>query len=88
MIIYFKNYIKYSQKYREIMHSKINFQSLEDLRINTLKQIRDWFICGDKQKTESKEWISSQCQFDLILSIDGFLGMLEFILKKYNHKMI
>src|SRR6266487_4417522 len=88
MIIYFKNYIKYSRKYREIMHSKINFQSLEDPRINTLKQIHDWFICGDKQKTESKEWISSQCQFDLILSINGFLGMLEFILNKYSGAMI
>jgi hypothetical protein len=70
------------------MHSKINFKSLEDTRINTLKEIRDWFIRGDKQKTESKEWISSQCQFDLILSINGFLGMLEFILKKYPTSMV
>ena len=70
------------------MHSKINFKSLEDVRINTLKEIRDWFISGDKQKTESKEWISSQCQFDLILSINGFLGMLEFIFKQYPNSMI
>ena len=66
------------------MHSKINFYSLEDSRINTLKEIRNWFIYGDKQKMESKEWISSQCQFDLILSIDGFLNMLAFILGKYS----
>ncbi|UZO29391.1 uncharacterized protein OCT59_022869 [Rhizophagus irregularis] len=83
-----RDYIKYSRKYREIMHSKINFQSLEDPRINTLKQIRDWFICGDKQKTESKEWISSQCQFDLVLSINGFIGMLTYILNKYPSAMI
>ena len=70
------------------MHSKINFQSLEDPRINTLKQIRNWFICGDKQKIESKEWISSQCQFDLILSINSFLEMLTFILNKYSGAMI
>ncbi|CAB4402948.1 unnamed protein product [Rhizophagus irregularis] len=36
-----RDYIKYSRKYRQIMHSKINFQSLEDPRINTLKQIRN-----------------------------------------------
>jgi hypothetical protein len=41
------------------MHSKISFQSLEDPRINTLKEICNWFIDGDKQKTEFKEWISS-----------------------------
>jgi hypothetical protein len=29
-------------------------------------------------------WISSQCQFDLILSINGFLGMLEYVLSKHN----
>ena len=70
------------------MHSKISFQSLKDSRIDTLKEIRDWFICGEKQKTESKEWISSQCQFDLILSIDGFLGMLTFVLNKYPGSII
>jgi hypothetical protein len=62
--------------------------SSKDPRIDTLKEIRDWFICGDKQKTESKEWISPQCQFDLILSINGFLGMLEYILKKYPNSMV
>ena len=70
------------------MHSKINFYSLEDSRINTLKEIRNWFIYGDKQKAGHMEWISPQCQFDLILSINGFLGMLEFILKKYPGSII
>lgn len=70
------------------MHSKISIQSLKDSRINTLIEIRNWFILGDKQKTESKEWISSQCQFDLILSINGFLGMLTFFLNKYPNSMI
>ncbi|GBB84074.1 hypothetical protein RclHR1_10700002 [Rhizophagus clarus] len=78
----------YSRKYRQIMHSKINFKSSKDPRIDTLKEIRDWFIYGNKQKTESKEWISPQCQFDLILSINGFLGMLEYILKKYPNSMV
>ena len=70
------------------MHSKISFQSLDDSRINTLKEICNWFVIGNKQKTESKEWISSQCQFDLILSINGFLGMINFFLKKYPNSMI
>lgn len=32
------------------MHSKIGFQSLEDPRINTLKEIYNWFVDGNKQK--------------------------------------
>ena len=55
------------------MHSKLDFQSLEDSRIYTLKEIRDWFINGERQKVGPMEWISSQYQFDLILSINGFL---------------
>ncbi|RHZ88001.1 hypothetical protein Glove_26g233 [Diversispora epigaea] len=63
--------------------------SIEELKeISEGTRIRDWFIRGDKQKLGSKEWISSQCQFDLILSIDGFLGMLEFLFKKYPGSMI
>ncbi|PKK61677.1 hypothetical protein RhiirC2_791452 [Rhizophagus irregularis] len=57
-----RDYIKYSRKYREIMHSKINFQFLEDPHINTLKQI--------------------------FLSINGFIGMLTYILNKYPSAMI
>ncbi|GBB97397.1 hypothetical protein RclHR1_29880001 [Rhizophagus clarus] len=83
-----REFIKYAQKYRQIMHSKICFRSIEDSRIKTLKKIRDWFVNGDKQKVGPMEWISSQCQFDLILSIDSFLGMIEFILKKYLGSMI
>ncbi|RHZ81760.1 hypothetical protein Glove_117g324 [Diversispora epigaea] len=83
-----REFIKYSRKYRSIMHSKINFQSLEDTRLNTLKEIRNWFIHGDNQKTEYKEWISSQCQLDLILSIDGFLGMLNYMFNKYPGSMV
>lgn len=70
------------------MHSKIGFQSLEDPRINTLKEIYNWFVDGNKQKKDPKEWISSQCQFDLILSINGFLGMINYFLKKYPGSMI
>src|SRR6185369_2273330 len=57
---------------------------MEDPQIQTLKNIRDWFLLGDNQKKGTMEWISSQCQFDLILSINGFLGMLEYILSKYK----
>ncbi|GBC15363.2 hypothetical protein GLOIN_2v1776914 [Rhizophagus irregularis DAOM 181602=DAOM 197198] len=39
-----REFIKYSRKYRQIMHSKIGFQSLEDPRINTLKEIYNWFV--------------------------------------------
>src|SRR5204863_8256958 len=85
---FLNEFIKYAQKYRQIMHSKISFYSMEDFCINTLKEIRNWFINGDKQKGGPMEWISSQCQFDLILSIDGFLEMLAFILKKYPGSMI
>lgn len=70
------------------MHSKINFCSIEDPRVNTLKEIHNWFIYRNKQKTGHMEWISPQCQFDLILSIDGFLGLLEFILKKYPGSIV
>ena len=70
------------------MHSKISFQSLEDPRINTLKEIYNWFVDGNKQKKGPKEWISSQCQFDLVLFINGFIGMLTYILNKYPSAMI
>ena len=70
------------------MHSKINFQSMDDPRIHTLKDIHNWFINSDKQKIGSMGWISSQCQFDLILSIDGFLGMLKFLFKKFPNAMV
>ncbi|GES73643.1 hypothetical protein GLOIN_2v1541965 [Rhizophagus clarus] len=65
--------------------TRVNYK---DSHIKTLKKIRDWFVNGDKQKVGPMEWISSQCQFDLILSIDGFLGIIEFILKKYPGSMI
>ncbi|PKY34245.1 hypothetical protein RhiirB3_532766 [Rhizophagus irregularis] len=55
-----RDYIKYSRKYRQIMHSKINFQSLEDPRIDTLNKY----------------------------VIDGFLGIIAFILNKYPGSMI
>ncbi|GBC15622.2 hypothetical protein GLOIN_2v1776914 [Rhizophagus irregularis DAOM 181602=DAOM 197198] len=61
---------------------------VKDPRVNTLKEIHNWFIYRNKQKTGHMEWISPQCQFDLILSIDGFLGLLEFILKKYPGSIV
>src|SRR4051812_28636775 len=61
---------------------------MEDSHINTLKEIRDWFINGDKQKAGYMEWISLQCQFDLVLSINDFLEMLAFILKNYPGSIV
>ena len=70
------------------MHSKIHIRSLEDPGIETLKNIRDWFILGEKERTSPTGWISPQCQFDLILSINGFLGMTEHILSKHKTAVI
>ncbi|RHZ47140.1 hypothetical protein Glove_590g2 [Diversispora epigaea] len=50
-----RNFIKYLQIYRQIIHSKINFQLLKDPCIKTLKKIRDWFINGDIQKKKPRE---------------------------------
>ena len=61
---------------------------MDDPHINTLREIRDWFVYGNKQKAEHMEWILPQCQFDLILSINGFIGLLEFILNKYPGSMV
>ncbi|CAJ0751439.1 9385_t:CDS:2 [Entrophospora sp. SA101] len=79
-----RKFIRNSRYYRHIFHSKISFINMEDPRIKTLKNIHDWFLLGDNQKKGAMEWISSQCQFDLILSINGFLGMLEYILSRYK----
>ncbi|RHZ53791.1 hypothetical protein Glove_437g22 [Diversispora epigaea] len=61
---------------------------VHDERLHTLKEIRNWFIYSNKQKSGSKAWISSQCQFDLILFINGFIRILDFLLKKYPESMI
>ncbi|CAG8672655.1 3000_t:CDS:2, partial [Cetraspora pellucida] len=63
-------------------------EGTQNPRINTLREIHDWFVRGDKQKTKPTQWISSQCQFDLILSIDGFLEILTFFLRKYLGSVI
>ncbi|RGB41294.1 hypothetical protein C1646_752359 [Rhizophagus diaphanus] len=39
-----KDYIKYSQKYCQMMHSKISIQSLKDSCINTLMEICNYFL--------------------------------------------
>ena len=74
--------------YRDITHSRICISSLEDPRLNTLKEIKEWFIQGDTQKKSSIEWFSAQCQFDLILSINGFLGIVEYVLSNWPNAMI
>ncbi|CAG8712027.1 1049_t:CDS:2, partial [Acaulospora morrowiae] len=60
-------FIHYTRIYRDITHSQICISSLEDPRLNTLKEIKKWFI-------------QAQCQFDLISSINGFLGIVEYVL--------
>jgi len=74
--------------YRDITHSRICISSLEDPRLNTLKEIKQWFIQGDKQKKDSSQWFSAQCQFDLILSINGFLGIVEYVLTNWPGAII
>ncbi|CAG8817202.1 21070_t:CDS:2, partial [Dentiscutata erythropus] len=52
-------------------------------RLSTLKEIKQWFIQGDKQKKNPSHWFSAQCQFDLILSINGFIGIVEYVLTNW-----
>jgi hypothetical protein len=63
-------------------------EGLNDSRIQTLKEIRDWFVIRDKQKASKINWISPQCQFDVLLSIQGFLGMVERIFVLYPNSTI
>ena len=65
--------------YRDITHSRICISSLEDPRLNTLKEIKQWFIQGNKHKKNPSRWFFAQYQFDLILSINRFLGIVEYI---------
>ena len=58
-------------------------ENFADSRLQTLKKIYDWFVIRDNQKTSTLNWISSQCQFDLLLSIQGFLGMVKDIFTLY-----
>jgi hypothetical protein len=58
-------------------------ENLVDSRLQTLKEIQDWFITKDTQKISIMNWISPQCQFDLLLSIQGFLEMVKDIFTLY-----
>ncbi|CAG8766935.1 27683_t:CDS:2, partial [Dentiscutata erythropus] len=81
-------FINYARMYRDITHSRICISSLENPCLNTLKEIKYWFIQGDKEKKNPSQWCSSQCQFDLILSINGFLGIIEYVLSEWPNAMI
>ncbi|UZO25795.1 uncharacterized protein OCT59_018054 [Rhizophagus irregularis] len=83
-----REFIHYSYLYRQIFHSKKPLEGLADFRFQTLKNILDWFVFRDKQKANNINWISPQCQFDLLLSIQGFLGMAEEIFKLYPNSII
>ena len=63
-------------------------ENLDDSRLQTLKEIHDWFVIRDSQKTSIINWISPQCQFDLLLSIQGFLGMVKDIFTLYPNVTI
>ncbi|CAB4436723.1 unnamed protein product [Rhizophagus irregularis] len=78
-----REFINYSYLYRQIFHSKKPLENLADSRLQTLKEIRDWFVIRDNQKTSTMNWISPQCQFDLLLSIQGFLDMVKDIFTLY-----
>uniref|UniRef100_U9T622 Uncharacterized protein n=1 Tax=Rhizophagus irregularis (strain DAOM 181602 / DAOM 197198 / MUCL 43194) TaxID=747089 RepID=U9T622_RHIID len=83
-----QEFIHYSYLYRQIFHSKKPLEGLADFRFQTLKNILDWFVFRDKQKANNINWISPQCQFDLLLSIQGFLGMVEEIFVLYPNSII
>ncbi|PKK57898.1 hypothetical protein RhiirC2_720919 [Rhizophagus irregularis] len=83
-----REFIHYSYLYRQIFHSKKPLESLDDSRLHTLKNVHDWFVIRDKQKTSKINWISPQCQFDLLLSIQGFLGMVKEIFTLYPNSTV
>src|SRR3954447_10317289 len=88
MYFLFKEFINYSYLYRQIFHSKKPLENLADSRLQTLKEIYDWFVIKDSQKISPLNWISPQCQFDLLLSIQGFLGMVNDIFTLYQNVTI
>ena len=88
IVAYHQLFIHYAHMYRDIIHSRICIFSFKDPRLNTLKEIKQWFTQGDKQKKNSSQWFSTQCQFDLILSINGFLGIVEYVLNNYPGTVI
>uniref|UniRef100_U9TWM6 Uncharacterized protein n=1 Tax=Rhizophagus irregularis (strain DAOM 181602 / DAOM 197198 / MUCL 43194) TaxID=747089 RepID=U9TWM6_RHIID len=53
--------------------------------IDELKEISAGtrFVIRDNQKTSTMNWISPQYQFDLLLSIQGFLDMVKNIFTLY-----
>ncbi|PKC04147.1 hypothetical protein RhiirA5_422676 [Rhizophagus irregularis] len=83
-----REFIHYAHLYRQIFHSKKSLEGFNDSRLQTLKNIHDWFVIRDKQKTSKINWISPQCLFDLLLSIQGFLGMVEEIFTLYPNSTI
>ena len=62
-------FIRYSYLYQQFFNSKKLLENFADSRLQTLKKIYDWFVIRDSQKTSTLNWISSQCQFDLLLFI-------------------
>ena len=63
-------------------------ENLADSRLQTLKEIYNWFVIKNSQKTSILNWISSQCQFDLLLSIQGFLDIVKDIFTLYSDATI
>ncbi|RGB22539.1 hypothetical protein C1646_775917 [Rhizophagus diaphanus] len=74
---------------KELKDISEGIRSSKDLRIDTLKEIRDWFICGDKQKTEFKEWISPQYVFEGLFGVIRKIGgdSSTHTLKSYGHAL-
>ncbi|RGB33422.1 hypothetical protein C1646_761716 [Rhizophagus diaphanus] len=56
--------------------------------INCKNEIPDWFVIRNNQKTSTINWISLQCQFDLLLSIQDFLDMVKNIFTLYSNVTI
>ncbi|RIA89858.1 hypothetical protein C1645_824183 [Glomus cerebriforme] len=50
---------------------------MDDLHINTLREICDWFVYGDKQKAGHMEWISSQSRRVSQDTLKGLFGVIR-----------
>ncbi|GBB98284.1 hypothetical protein RclHR1_03190016 [Rhizophagus clarus] len=83
-----REFINYSYLYWQIFHSKKPLENLADSHLQILKEIYEWFIIRNSQKANKMNWISPQCQFDLLLSIQDFLDMVKDIFTLYSDATI
>ncbi|POG60644.1 hypothetical protein GLOIN_2v1486843, partial [Rhizophagus irregularis DAOM 181602=DAOM 197198] len=71
----------------EVNIGKNNYEQAKIITTN-INRSKFTFVIRDKQKTSKINWISPQCQFDLLLSIQGFLGMVKEIFTLYPNSTV